>query len=514
MSAATHRRAATRRWGGRFHAIANRLLRPFARAAGVDTGFTVLDRADTVDMLAMVRTTEGLAERGRRFPRAATVAAIYSRMVNSQAKLDEVLAADFGWCADHADTLRSMFVAYTERKRSSRVLDYDDLLLFWRGLTAGPAGDELRAMFSHVLIDEYQDTNRIQADIVSGMCGPATEVCAVGDDAQSIYGFRAATVANMWTFADRFPGARTITLEQSYRSTMPVLAVANAVLAQPAAYARAHHPKTLWSTRRGGPRPGLIVHHDEGDQSRSVARSVLEARERGIDLRHQAVLFRAGHHSDGLELELARHDIPFVKYGGLEYLETAHVKDLLALLRLLDNPADELAWHRVLGLLAGVGPATIRRITAELGLDDHAGADPGARAELSGRDALGRFLHAPPRFPPAAADQAQELRAALPDGAGAERPPSAQLARLAGFSELVVPARYDNAPARIADLGQLAATATVHHSRQALLVELTLDPPSRTSDLAGPPSLDDDWLTLSTIHSAKGLEWRAVHLIH
>lgn len=535
VDAASASRSATQVWGGTFHAIANRLLRHHGQAAGLLPGFTVLDQVDSTDLMGMVRNQEGFGERGRRFPRKETIAAIYSRMVNAQARLDAVLETDYPWCADHADELRAIFTAYTDRKRSHGVLDFDDLLLFWRGLTAAVPGDRggrLANLFDHILIDEYQDTNPIQADIVRGMCRPETDLCAVGDDAQAIFGFRAATVANMWAFSEHFPGATTIVLQQNYRSTMPILAVANGVLGQSwtrsspissrhkceIEHGASHYQKYLWSERVTGPTPRLVTHADEGEQSRSVAMAVLDGRERGIDLREQAVLFRSGHHSDGLELELTRRDIPFVKYGGLKYLEAAHVKDLLALLRVLDNPTDQLAWHRVLRTLDGVGPATVRRISAELGIDDG--------DEL----ALRRFIAGEARMPSAATEQAVELRAALADCVGGEnhdptpgpaRPdqasgptPAQQVDRLRPFCEMVFPARYDHAVARLADIEQLATAATAYRSRSRFLTEITLDPPSRTGDLSGPPHLDDDWLTLSTIHSAKGLEWKAVHVIH
>jgi len=491
-------RHANQVWGGTFHAMSNRLLRTFAQAAGLSSGFTVLDNSDSTDLMGMVRTDHGFGERGKRFPRKETVAGIYSRMVSSQAKLAQVLDTDYPWCADHGDDLRVIFTEYTKRKRANKVLDYDDMLLFWRGLTAGAAGDELRRMFDHILIDEYQDTNPVQADIVQGMCRPDTDLCAVGDDAQAIYGFRAATVENMWSFADHHPGATTITLDQNYRSTMTILAVANGLLAQ----STDHYEKELWSTRTDGVKPMLTTHTDEGEQSRHVATAVLDARERGMDLRDQAVLFRNGHHSDGLELELTRRDIPYRKYGGLKYLEAAHVKDLLALLRILDNPADQLAWHRVLSMLDGVGPATLRRLCDDLGIDRQTD------------ESLALFIDGVGHMPSAADHQTAELRAALAHCATGEANPAEQVDRLKGFCSMVFPTRYQNSAARIADIDQLCATAANYSSRGRFLTELTLDPPSKTGERAGPPHLDDDWLTLSTIHSAKGLEWRAVHVIH
>ncbi|MEM9562348.1 MAG: ATP-dependent helicase [Actinomycetota bacterium] len=491
--------AAREVWGGTFHSVANRLLRHYGSAAGIPDGFTVLDHGDSVEQLGLIRADEGLAERGRRFPRAETINSLYSRMVNTQRPLDRVVEEDFPWCTPHVDDLRSLVRAYTAAKRANRVLDYDDLLLFWRAMTTSPVGEALRCLFDHVLVDEYQDTNALQAEIVAAMVGHDTEVCAVGDDAQAIYGFRAATPANLWDFPTTHPGAASIVLEQNYRSTMPILDVANALL--DGARAPVAKPRRLWSTTVTGARPTLLCCEDETQQSRLVADRILDARERGVDLRDQAVLFRAGHHADGLELELARRDIPYVKYGGLRYLETAHVKDLLALLRILDNPADELAWHRVLRSLDGVGPATARRLADELRI-----AKPKA-------DPLARLVDGIGRFPSQAAEQAGELRAALADCAGGQLEPGPQIDRLGSFCRLTFPARYENGLARLADVDRLATAARGYTSRSRFLTEITLDPPSRVGEVV-PPSLDDEWLTLSTIHSAKGCEWRAVHLLN
>ena len=490
---------ARRVWGGTFHAVANRLLLQHGAAVGLRPGFTVLDQADGADLLGLVRAGLGLGEKGRRFPRKDTLAAIYSRVVNTQEPLAAVVERAFPWCRDDLDGIRAVFTGYVERKRARNVVDYDDLLLYWRALAGSPTvGPLLRTGFDHVLVDEFQDTNAVQADIVAAMAGPGVQVAAVGDDAQAIYGFRSGSARHMLEFPDRFPGAQVVTLERNYRSTPAILAAANAVMAAaPTGYA-----KQLRSTRPAGARPALATCADESAQSAFVCESVLEHRERGVDLKDQAVLFRTGHHSDGLELELARRNIPFVKYGGLKYLETAHVKDLLCLLRVLDNPCDELAWQRVLGLVDGVGPATTRRLVAELGVEEGT-----ALARLLGAD------HPP--FPAAAADDVASLRAALADCAGDAVPPAAQVERLALACGPLFARRYPGtASTRLADLDQLRSLATEHRSRGRFLAELTLDPPSRSGDLAGPPHLDDDYLVLSTIHSAKGGEWQVVHLVH
>jgi DNA helicase-2/ATP-dependent DNA helicase PcrA len=490
---------ARRVWGGTFHAVANRLLRQHGAAVGLRSGFTVLDQGDHADLLGLVRHELGLGERGRRFPKKDTLAAIYSRVANAQEKLADVVDRVYPWCRDDLDGVRAVFAGYVERKRARNVVDYDDLLLYWRALaTASDVGPLLRSAFDHILVDEFQDTNAVQADIVAAMAGPGVSVAAVGDDAQAIYGFRSASARHMIEFPDRFVGATIVTLDRNYRSTPSILASANAVMSA----ADAGYSKQLRPTRPAGSRPVCATCVDELAQSAFVCENVLEQRERGVPLHEQAVLFRTGHHSDGLELELARRNIPFVKYGGLKFLESAHVKDLLCLLRILENPSDELAWHRVLGLLDGVGPAGTRRLIDELGV-----AEATALARLLADD------H--PRFPAAATGDLEGLRAALGECAEGDLSPAVQVERLAVACAPLFARRYpETASVRLADLEHLRALATDYRSRSRFLAELTLDPPTSTGDIAGPAHLDDDFLVLSTIHSAKGGEWQVVHIIH
>jgi DNA helicase-2/ATP-dependent DNA helicase PcrA len=500
----TDARETERVWGGTFHAVGNRLLRLHGRALGMSPSFTVLDQSDAADVMNLLREELGYAARERRFPRKETLAGAYSRVVNAGEQLEDVLDRHYPWCAEEADGIREIFRAYTLRKRDQRVLDYDDLLLFWRALATSPeTGPQLGAAFDHVLVDEYQDTNALQADILAAM-RPA-EITVVGDDAQAIYGFRAATVRNILEFPQRFPGATVRALERNYRSTPPILDLSNAVIAQ----SRQRHEKTLWTDRAGAERPVLRACLDEPEQADVVCRSILEHRERGVPLREQAVLFRAAHHSDLLEVELMRRNLPFVKYGGLRFLEAAHVKDALSLLRVLENPWDEVAWFRVLQLPEGMGPATARRLMDDLGV--RRSPEEGAVAPSP----LEAFLERPVAVPKAAADGVRELRAALSGCADEEAlTPAGQLERLRTYLEPVVQRTYEAAGPRLADLEQLALLAQGYEQRGRFLAELTLDPPSSTADLAGPPYLDEDWLTLSTIHSAKGLEWDVVHVIH
>ena len=492
-------------WGGTFHAIGNRLLRLHGRALGLSPDFTVLDQADGADVMNLLRDELGYSARERRFPRKDTLAAIYSRTVNAGEPLTDVLKRRYPWCLDEAEGIREIFRAYTERKRQQHVLDYDDLLLFWKAMATSTAtAPQLAAMFEHILVDEYQDTNALQADILEGMRPPAglRNLTVVGDDAQAIYGFRAATVKNILEFPERFPDAAVIKLERNYRSTPPILAASNGVIA----LSPQRHEKTLLPTRSGEGRPILRACLDEAEQSDAVCRAVLERREEGIPLKAQAVLFRAAYHSDHLEVELARRNIPFIKYGGLRFMEAAHVKDALACLRVLENPLDEVSWFRVLQLLDGMGPASARRLMEELGV---------RRGDADAASPLKRFLGEPVAVPKAAAQGVRELRAALGDCLDDDTlPPAGQLARLRIFLEPVIARKYEAAAARSRDLEQLELLASGSDSRRQFLADLTLDPPSSTGDLAGPPHLDEDYLILSTIHSAKGLEWDVVHVIH
>jgi ATP-dependent DNA helicase UvrD/PcrA len=493
-------------WGGTFHAVGNRLLRIHGRALGLTPDFTVLDQADGADVMNLLRDELGYSSRERRFPRKDTLAAIYSRTVNAGELLVDVVRDHYPWCLDETDGIRDIFRAYTERKRRQHILDYDDLLLFWKALATSPAtAPQLAAMFDHVLVDEYQDTNALQADILEGMRPPdgPRNLTVVGDDAQAIYGFRAATVKNILEFPERFPGTTIVKLERNYRSTPPILAASNAVIA----LSPQRHEKTLRSTREGEGLPILRTCLDEAEQSDAVCRAVLAHREEGIALKAQSVLFRAAHHSDHLEVELARRNIPFVKYGGLKFMEAAHVKDALAFLRILENPFDEVSWFRVLQLLEGMGPASARRLMDDLNVRQ--------TDEVETTSPLAHFLREPLSVPKGAAQGIRDLREAMGDCLDAEAlPPAGQLARLRTFLEPVIARKYDAAVARMRDLEQLELLASESVSRGAFLADLTLDPPSSTGDLAGPPHLDEDYLVLSTIHSAKGLEWDAVHLIH
>ncbi len=478
--------------GGTFHAVGHRFVRADAAALGLAADFGLLDGGDAADLIDLVRQEQGHADTGRRFPRKHTLADVYSRTVNAQRPVRDVIDEAFPWCAEHGDAMAGLFRAYTARKRALGVLDLDDLLIFWRALARDPqAGARLAAGFDHVLVDEYQDVNELQVEVVAALADHGATVTAVGDDFQAIYGFRSASVQHILGFADRFPGADTVLLERNYRAAQPLLDLANAVAAE----AEEGFAKNLRASRDGGERPQLVFCRDQTQEAAEVCDRVLAARERGMLLREQAVLARTGHDTDLLELELSRRRIPFVKYGGMRYLEAAHVKDYLALLRLTDRVTDEMSWFRLLMLLEGVGPARARRALDELI----------AGGLLSATQLPERWAAARVHLPTSAQEQGDALAAALAAGPDAER--------LRDALAPIVRAHYPDGAVRVQDLDALCGLAGTARDLRTFVAELLIDPPAASADLAGPPHKDDDWLVLSTVHSAKGLEWQAVHLI-
>ncbi|MGA8649787.1 MAG: ATP-dependent helicase, partial [Xanthobacteraceae bacterium] len=482
-------------WAGTFHAIGARLLREYAETIGLVPGFTIHDREDSADLINLVRHDLGFSKTDKRFPAKGTCLAIYSRAVNSEQPLEEVLGSYFPWCEMWQAELQALFARYVEIKQQQHVLDYDDLLLYWAHMMQEAAlAEEIGARFDHVLVDEYQDTNRLQASVLLALRPNGKGLTVVGDDAQSIYSFRAATVRNILDFPGHFtPRADVVTLEQNYRSTQPILAAANAVIE----LAEERFTKNLWSDRKSIERPYLVSVRDEADQARCVVEKVLESREQGLALKAQAVLFRASHHSGPLEVELTRRNIPFVKFGGLKFLEAAHIKDLLSFLRWAENPRDRVAGFRVVQLLPGAGPATAAKVL------DH----------LTERADAVAALH--DIKPPAAAaehwpDFVETVR--IVRGRAAGWPSELDLVRR--WYEPHLQRIHDDAMLRQADLLQLVQIASTYPSRERFLTELTLDPPEATSDRAGEPLLDEDYLILSTIHSAKGQEWKSVHILN
>jgi DNA helicase-2/ATP-dependent DNA helicase PcrA len=480
-------------WAGTFHGIGARLLRDYAEQIGLDPAFTIHDREDSADLMNLIRHEKGFSKTESRFPTKGTCLAIYSRCVNAETSIEQVLGSSFPWCAGWAAELKEMFAAYVEAKQRQNVLDYDDLLLYWAQTMSDPAlAGDIGGRFDHVLVDEYQDTNRLQSSILLALKPGGNGLTVVGDDAQSIYSFRAATVRNILDFPSQFsPQADIITLDRNYRSTQTILAAANGVIG----LARERFTKNLWTERTSGAKPQLVTVRDEADQARCIVEHILENRESGTLLKEQAVLFRTSSHAGPLEVELTCRNIPFVKFGGLKFLDAAHVKDMLALLRFVENPRDRVAGFRLMHLIPGVGPTSAQRV-----LDHMADAvDPIA--------ALGR-APAPPR----AGDDWKRFIGVVADIKHSTWPADLERARL--WYEPHLDRIHEDSETRRADLIQLEQIASGYPSRERFLTELTLDPPDASSDQAGVPLLDEDYLVLSTIHSAKGQEWKSVFVLN
>lgn len=482
-------------WAGTFHGIGARLLREYAGRIGLNPGFTIHDREDSADLMNLVRHELGLSGKAKRFPLKNTCLAIYSARVNTLSPLGEVLQRRFPWCAEWEDDLKRLFLAYVEAKQQQHVLDYDDLLLYWAQMVGEPVlAAEIGARFSHILVDEYQDTNALQASILLALKPDGRGLTVVGDDAQSIYAFRGATVRNILDFPAHFtPPAKIVTLEQNYRSTQTILAAANGVIG----LAAERYSKELWSNRASGERPQLVTVRDETDQAAFVVEEVLARREMGIRLKAQAVLFRSSHHSAALEVELVRRNIPFVKFGGLKFLESAHVKDVLSVLRWIENPRDRVAGFRVLQLLPGIGPKTSAQVLDNLGL---------------AQDVMMGLRES--RVPPGAAEGWQGFLELVEGLRQRAVPWPAEFETICQWYAVHLERLHEDAQIRQMDIDQLKKIAATYPSRQHFLTELTLDPPDATSDESGAPLRDEDYLILSTIHSAKGQEWNAVYVLN
>lgn len=482
-------------WAGTFHGVGARLLRDYADLVGLSPSFTINDREDSADLMNLVRHELGLSAKEKRFPAKSTCFAIYSRVVNTGAALGLVLDRSYPWCREWEADLRRLFAAYVHAKQQQSVLDYDDLLLYWSHLAAEPSiSADLSKRFDYVLVDEYQDTNKLQASILLSMKPDGQGVTVVGDDAQSIYSFRGATVRNILDFPRHFdPPATCVTLERNYRSTQPILAASNAVID----LASERYTKNLWTDKSSLQLPRIVSVADEADQARYVVEQILAAREGGMTLKQQAVLFRASDHSATLEIELTRRNIPFVKFGGLKFLDSVHVKDVLAILRWGENPRDRVAGFRVLQLLPGVGPAIAGRVLDAI-------AQSGDM-----RAALAAFV-APLR----ASEDWPALVGLMSKVSARETGWPAEFEMIRRWYEPHLERNHEDASIRHGDVLQMESIASTYPTRERFLTELTLDPPDATSDESGVPFIDEDYVVLSTIHSAKGQEWKNVFVLN
>ena len=481
--------------GGTFHSFANSVLRRYAAALELSSSFTILDRGDAEDVISLLRARLGFDKKDKRFPRKQLIAELYSMAVNKSRPIERLVEEEYSHLADHLDDLVTLHREYTAYKTSRHLLDYDDLLVKLHELLAAhaPVREQLSRRHVYIMVDEYQDTNALQAAIVRLLAATHDNVMAVGDDAQSIYAFRGANFRNIMDFPKLFPGTRVIALEQNYRSTQPVLDLGNAIIEK----ATERYTKILFTNRPGGETPLLVAAHNENFQSRFVCQRVLELREEGVPLHEMAVLFRSSFHSFDLEIELSRHDIPFVKRGGFKFIETAHVKDALAHLRVLANPRDSVSWHRILLLIEGIGPRTAEDIIAQ----------------LSGATNVAECLE---QFPPRPFSTDLRALAGLFRRLGDGQPtPAEQLAEILRYYEPLLKRKHpDDHPKRLKDLEHFVAIAARYRRAEALLADMALEPPSDSvNDVVAVDADEEGLLTLSTIHSAKGLEWHTVFII-
>jgi len=480
--------------GGTFHSFANLVLRISGRHLGLLPSFTIMDRTDSEDVIQLIRAEMGLNSKEKRFPRKQTVAEIFSMSLNKQTRLSDLLELEYPHLIELNDDLAELFRRYTSYKRSKSLLDYDDLLTRLRDLLAdhSEVRNRLSDTYRFIMVDEYQDTNHLQAEIVRLLAATHNNVAVVGDDAQSIYSFRGANFRNIMDFPKHFPGARIIKLEENYRSTQPILNVTNEIIQG----AKEGYEKRLFTRKNVGTRPKLVQAGSEQMQSQFVCQKILELREEGVPLWDIAVLFRSSFHSFDLEIELARHKLPFVKRGGFQFMEAAHVKDLLAHLRVLANPQDAISWNRVLLLLEGVGPGASQKITKWL-LEG-----PNAVERLRSYQAKGKIAHG-----------LRTLAQVLEEAAHVELP-SEQAQYLLQYYVPILKQNYpDDHPKRLRDMEHFQGMTERYRSLERLLSDMALEPPN--DSIAGVLAVDPDEgpLILSTIHSAKGLEFHSVFII-
>ncbi len=486
--------------GGTFHSFANVMLRRYGQAIGLSPNFTILDRGDMEDLINLLRAQMGLASSEHRFPKKSTLAEMISIARNKARTLEEEIALEYPHFIDQTEKIVRLASAYADYKRSRGLLDYDDLLYTLAELLHNNAEIRRRisALHRYIMVDEYQDTNPIQAELISLLADYHQNVMAVGDDGQSIYSFRGADFRNILEFPKRFPNARIIKVEENYRSLQGILDLANEILAG----ASRKYTKTLFAHRVGQFTPILVRAQDEPMQSRFVAQRILELREEGVELGEIAVLFRSSFHSFDLELELQRRNIPFVKRGGFKFIETAHIKDALAHLRVVANPADMVSWMRVLKLIPGIGDRKAHAIVETLSKANDAPQELKALAEL-----MRSKSHK-------AADGLARLAALLSEIRSDRARPADQLAVVLQYYVPLMRDEYpDDYPKRERDLEHFHEIAQRYRSLEALLTDVALEPPSDSVGDVLATDSDDELLTLSTIHSAKGLEWKVVFII-
>jgi len=480
--------------GGTFHAVANSLLRRYAHLIGYESTFTILDRSDSEEVINLLRGQLGLNEKNRRFPRKNTIAEIFSKANNRMESISQVMERDYFHFYEELGDLLNLQALYKKQKELNQLMDYDDLLINFKNLLENypEVRKAISREFRYIMVDEYQDTNRLQADIIQLMASEHKNVMVVGDDSQSIYSFRGANFRNIMDFPKQFPEAQIIKLEENYRSTQPILNLTNVIIKN----AKEKYTKRLFTRKVEGTLPVILSAENENYQSRFICQKVLELREEGVPLNSIAVLCRAAFHTFDLEIELGRYNIPYVKYGGFKFIETAHVKDVLSHLRLLINPRDSISWNRVLMLVDKIGPSTSHKIIEWI-LKHRYGPE-----DLIKYPGKGKFTGGIKRL--------HELMITITKK-GLTLPD--QIGLICRYYEPILKNKYDDYPKRIKDLEHLQNITARYHEVEHFLSDIALEPPNESVSEVVPFTSDDERLVLSTIHSAKGLEWHTVFII-
>jgi DNA helicase-2/ATP-dependent DNA helicase PcrA len=479
--------------GGTFHWLGNRLLHRYGKWLSLHPDFSIIDRGDAEDVINFLVGTRGFRARHQRFPKKRTIAEIFSKAVNKSESLGEVLGREYQQFLQYQKELEELWEQYGAYKLQHHQMDFDDLLVYLNRLLREHENVclELSSQYRYVLVDEYQDTNLLQADIVESLATAHRNVMVVGDDSQSIYSFRGAHFRNILDFPKIFPECKLFKLEENYRSPQPVLDLANSIIES----ALQKYTKCLYTSRSEGPRPLLLRPIDETAQSEYICKRVKELQLQGVSLRDIAVLFRASFHSLDLEVALTKFRIPFVKYGGFKFVESAHVKDVLAHLRAWRNPWDSISWNRMLLLVSQVGSKRSQEIITYLGQDDAGLSRLASYAKkLPANHGLHRLVHL-----------FEEL-------SNPELSVSQQVRAVRGYYEPILVAKYDDHPKRLRELDYLQDWSVKYERLENFLADVALEPPN-TNVPEDHPNLAADHLVLSTIHSAKGLEWHAVFLL-
>lgn len=478
--------------GGTFHSFANMILRKYASILGLSNNFTILDESDAEDIINLIRTQFGFGKNEKRFPRKKAIYDVISKSVNKSCDIGIILYDEYPQFLEWADAIKKINQEYAEYKKLKSLLDYDDLLVYLKDLLNDYEDIRIRLSnkYKYIMVDEYQDTNKLQAHIACLLASVHQNIMVVGDDSQSIYSFRGANFKNIMDFPKIFKGAKIITLEENYRSTQAILNLTNQIIH----FAEEKFEKNLYTKKKQGNIPVYVDAEDENSQSRFVADKILELREEGVELGDIAVLFRSGWHSNDLEIELASRNIPFVKYGGQKFVEAAHIKDIISYLRISYNIFDAVSWHRTLLLMRGIGTKTAERIINEI-ITSKKGISIDAKGIHKSAD-LERLLELLKKL---------DINSQSP----------AELIRI--FLEYYAPLlkeKYDDFNKRLNDLDSLERIAARYDNLEEFLTDMALEPPERNIIEAGIKDKDDSRLTLSTIHSAKGLEWHTVFLIY